>query len=71
MAGSMRAHGGLTICMEKVFTHGKMGEGMKASTSKIKNMVMGFMYGPMAEDMKAIGLMANNMVKASISSPMA
>jgi len=62
----MKENGKKTICMEKVFIHGKTEEDMKENILKIKNMDMVSIFGKMEENMKDNGKMENKMGKDNI-----
>lgn len=52
--------------MGGVFTHGKMGEGMKESINMIRSMGTEYIPGQTSESMRENGLMVNSMEKANI-----
>ena len=56
--------------MGEVFTLGKMEEGMRVSTTMIKNRDMVYMFGLMDASMQDNGEMENNMEKENIVYPL-
>lgn len=56
--------------MDKEYTRGKMGEGMKGNTSKIKSMATEYMCGQMAGDTKATGSTASSTEREDTYCPM-
>ena len=63
MGGSTKETGKIIICMEVVYTHGEMVEGMKENTLETKSMGMECIIGQMEESTKATGKMGNSMEK--------
>jgi hypothetical protein len=54
-----------TTCMGKVIISGKMGENIRESTQKTKNMDMEYIHGQTVESTKATGKMVNSMGRES------
>jgi hypothetical protein len=63
MAGGTRGSGKTTICMGRVFTHGKTAVGMRESTLMTENTALGSTLGRTDVSMRATGTTESSMVK--------
>lgn len=67
MEENLKGNGKIIICMEKVFTLGRMVENMKEIITWIKNMDLVYIDGQMEEYTRVHGLMGNSMAKEFIN----